>query len=232
MKAAIWQYRELDAVSVDRRAWTPATVRAHQKHQEPGHRGGPDHAQCDVTSHFHTPSQKSQHYKHRRHAKGAGVIHDGDQPADTRWGRIHYPRDRSVHSVAIPDNQQADEQSQHGRHQPESVATAPATLAVAHRSEYNRAPAMPPGNGGSRRLRHSQSAVHTHNPFSAQGCRSSSSIEWRIQKSGPLSAKTLPPLTYPGTRCSRSCAAPSAPRNAGKAGDPAGACWQSCCTER
>ena len=135
------QDREGQVVAVDHDPARPAAAAPDQQDEDPAHRRRADRAQRDVARHRPAAGEQ-RHPDHDDHdAKRARLVHHRHQPGDGPRRRMNDSGDGPVDAGVVADDEHAAHQGQDGTSQAHSVAPAPTSLAVADRSQHDRAPA-------------------------------------------------------------------------------------------
>ncbi len=168
------QDREGQVVAVDHDPGRPAAAVPDQQDEGPTHRRRAGRAQRDVAR--HRPAAREQgHPQHDDHdAERAGLVNHRHQPGDRPRRRMDDSGDGPVDAGVIADDEHAAHQGQDGTGQAHSVAPAPTSLAVAHRSQHDRAPATQERlfgacHGGGRPGPQARTGIRAHVSLPAAG---------------------------------------------------------------
>ena len=134
------QDRERQVVPVDHDPARSSAVASEQENQDAAHRRRAGRTQREVTRDHPAARDQGQPHQDDHDADRASLVDHRHQPGDAPRRRMDDLDDGLVDAGVVVDDEHAAHQGEHGQGQAHSVASAPASLTVADRSEHDRTP--------------------------------------------------------------------------------------------
>ena len=126
---------------MDQDSARPSAVASEQEGEDPAHHRGADSTQRNVARDHPAACDQGQRQQKDRDAERTSVVDHRHQPGDAPRRRMDDLDDGLVDAGVAADDDYAAHEREDGTSQAGSVAPASTSLAVADRSEHNRAPA-------------------------------------------------------------------------------------------